>query len=461
MAERGRLPLEMRESGARGRSAVDVHDLRDVGALNRKAFIARTDHIRKRWPEGETAFVTIGVERFSRIRGSIGYTLAERVISHLAARARKYFQGAPITRLGPDVLGVAMVKSPSVETWARLLQGLQTALEAPILAEGAPIRVSVRIGYVTSVGGLAIPAGDLLNQAEIALDQARETSHLIQRFSLEQYGDPLGRLSLLADLRDSLVRNELRLVYQPQVRCRSGEVASAEALMRWDHPARGMVSPVEFIPVAEETGMIGDLTLWAISQSLKDLEVISASGRGMRIAVNFSGRLLSDQGFIELVRERIRGREHQLTLEITESSKIEDWAIALRSLEALASAGMRISIDDYGSGLSSLAYIRQLPAHELKIDRMFVSQLTESYRDPLLVRSTIELGHALELEVVAEGIEDVETLALLSMMGCDMVQGYHLARPMKLDALLTYLEGDRARDIVQAPMDMTRFWGVA
>jgi EAL domain-containing protein (putative c-di-GMP-specific phosphodiesterase class I) len=121
---------------------------------------------------------------------------------------------------------------------------------------------------------------------------------------------------------------------------------------------------------------------------------------------------------------------------------------------------MRISIDDYGSGLSSLAYVRQLPAHELKIDRMFVSQLTESYRDPLLVRSTIELGHALELEVVAEGIEDVETLALLSMMGCDMVQGYYLAKPMRLDELVRYLEGDTARDIVQAPMDMTRLWGV-
>jgi EAL domain-containing protein (putative c-di-GMP-specific phosphodiesterase class I) len=222
-----------------------------------------------------------------------------------------------------------------------------------------------------------------------------------------------------------------------------------------------MVSPADFIPVAEETGMIGDLTLWAISQALRDLEIISASGRDMRIAVNFSGRLLSDQGFIELVRDRIRGRENQLTIEITESSEIEDWAIALKSLEAFAAAGMRISIDDYGSGLSSLAYVRQLPAHELKIDRMFVSQLTESYRDPLLVRSTIELGHALELEVVAEGIEDVETLALLSMMGCDMVQGYHLARPMKLDALLSYLEADRARDIIEAPMDMTRFWGVA
>jgi EAL domain-containing protein (putative c-di-GMP-specific phosphodiesterase class I) len=359
------------------------------------------------------------------------------------------------------MVGLAMVKSPSVETWANQLQGLQNVLEQPILAEGAPIRVSVRIGYVTVTGGLSVAGGDLLNQAEIALDQARETSRLVQRFSPEQYGDPLGRLSLLTDLRDSLVRNELRLVYQPQVRCRSGEVVSAEALMRWEHPARGMVSPADFIPVAEETGMIGDLTLWAISQALRDLEIISASGRDMRIAVNFSGRLLSDQGFIELVRDRIRGRENQLTLEITESSEIEDWAIALKSLEAFAAAGMRISIDDYGSGLSSLAYVRQLPAHELKIDRMFVSQLTESYRDPLLVRSTIELGHALELEVVAEGIEDVETLALLSMMGCDMVQGYHLARPMKLDALLSYLEADRARDIIEAPMDMTRFWGVA
>jgi EAL domain-containing protein (putative c-di-GMP-specific phosphodiesterase class I)/GGDEF domain-containing protein len=461
MADRGRTSLNLREPGARWRSADQVHDLHEVGALNRRAFLARADYIRRRWPEGETAFITIGVERFSRIRGSIGYTLAESVISHLAARARKYFHGAPITRLGPDMVGLAMVKSPSVETWANQLQGLQNVLEQPILAEGAPIRVSVRIGYVTVTGGLSVAGGDLLNQAEIALDQARETSRLVQRFSPEQYGDPLGRLSLLTDLRDSLVRNELRLVYQPQVRCRSGEVVSAEALMRWEHPARGMVSPADFIPVAEETGMIGDLTLWAISQALRDLEIISASGRDMRIAVNFSGRLLSDQGFIELVRDRIRGRENQLTLEITESSEIEDWAIALKSLEAFAAAGMRISIDDYGSGLSSLAYVRQLPAHELKIDRMFVSQLTESYRDPLLVRSTIELGHALELEVVAEGIEDVETLALLSMMGCDMVQGYHLARPMKLDALLSYLEADRARDIIEAPMDMTRFWGVA
>jgi EAL domain-containing protein (putative c-di-GMP-specific phosphodiesterase class I) len=461
MTDLGPPSEERLSTGVRGRPTAAAHDLRALGGLNRRAFVGRSDQVRRRWPDGELAFIAIGIDRFSRIRGSIGYQLAESVVGHLAVRARAFLHGATFTRLGPDLLGFSAVRSGSVDAWPSHLQALQEILEQPVLIEGTPIRVSVRLGFVTVRGEHSVSSGDLLNQCEMALDQARDAGRLIQKFSPEDYGDPNRRLSLLNDLRDALNRNELRLVYQPQVRCRSGEVFSAEALMRWNHPTRGPVPPMEFIPVAEETGMIGDLTLWAISQALRDLDVLTAGGRTMRLALNFSGRLLSDQSFIDIVKTRIKGRESLLTLEITESSEIEEWDIALKSLEAFSSAGMRISIDDYGSGLSSLSYIRRLPAHELKIDRMFVSQLTESYRDPLLVRSTIELGHALELEVVAEGIEDVETLALLSMMGCDMVQGYYLAKPMPLDELVRYLHGDNARDIVQRPMDMTRLWGVA
>jgi EAL domain-containing protein (putative c-di-GMP-specific phosphodiesterase class I) len=212
------------------------------------------------------------------------------------------------------------------------------------------------------------------------------------------------------------------------------------------------VSPSLFIAAAEETDQIRHLTEFAIQQALEDSRSLERDGFPMRIGVNISSRLLTDRDFVEHALRLINGASERVTFEITETAVVDDWKIALENLELFSAAGVRLALDDYGSGLSSLAYVQQLPIHELKIDQCFITQLTTTHRNPLLVRSTIELGHALDLEVVAEGVEDAETLALLTVMGCDLAQGYFLGRPMPLPKLVDYLRAGTAQELMARPL---------
>ena len=216
----------------------------------------------------------------------------------------------------------------------------------------------------------------------------------------------------------------------------AGEIDSVEALIRWKHPDRGIVPPDHFIGLAEETGAIADVTRWVVQKAVADHKLMSAAGQAVPIYVNLSGRLVADAEFTRWLLTQIAELPAgDLGLEITETAIISDPKHALANLQILAEAGAPIAIDDYGAGLSSLAYLKQLPATELKIDRLFVMGLTSSHRDPLLVRSTIDLAHALEMEVTAEGVENGPTLALLRTMGCDLIQGFFIARPMPLEDL--------------------------
>ena len=207
-----------------------------------------------------------------------------------------------------------------------------------------------------------------------------------------------------------------------------------------------MVYPGDFIGVAEKANLIGALTLWTLRQAIEDQRRLVAAGHPLRVFVNISGQLVSDPVFVQEVCALVEGSGALLGFEITETSVIRDPSSAITHLQAFADIGVTIAIDDYGAGLSSLAYMKQLPARELKIDKLFVTQLTSSNRDPLIVRSTIDLAHALEMEVVAEGVETHAALALLTVMGCDMVQGFLISRPIGFDALVTFLDEEKHRD---------------
>ena len=225
---------------------------------------------------------------------------------------------------------------------------------------------------------------------------------------------------------------------------RRQEIASAEALVRWNHPVRGLILPGDFISVAEQAGEIGALTIWTLRKVIEDQRILAASGQDLRLFINISGVLLADSAFVAEACEIINESGAQIGFEITETAVIRDPECAIRHLQVFADIGVVLAIDDYGAGLSSLAYLKQLPAKELKIDKMFVLQLTSSNRDPLIVRSTIDLAHALEMEVTAEGVETPSALALLSVMGCDMVQGYLISRPLGIDAFRQFLIDDAA-----------------
>jgi len=293
----------------------------------------------------------------------------------------------------------------------------------------------------------------LAEEAEAALEQARQDKVSVVR-DLSAGTPAFDRLTLMRELPAAIRAGEMFVQYQPKVHVRRQEVASVEALIRWQHPGRGLILPGDFIPAAEESREVAALTLWTLDRVIADQRLIAMAGYNIPVFINISGQLLADDAFVASACDKVRNGGAKIGFEITETSVIRDPQSAIANLQTFSEVGITIAIDDYGAGLSSLAYLKQLPASELKIDKMFVMQLTSSNRDPLIVRSTIDLAHALEMEVVAEGVETQAALALLSVMGCDMVQGYLISRPIVIDALLTYLHDHRAQKTggVEHPM---------
>ncbi|WP_340646142.1 EAL domain-containing protein, partial [Phenylobacterium sp.] len=219
-----------------------------------------------------------------------------------------------------------------------------------------------------------------------------------------------------------------------------------EALIRWKHPLRGAIPPDSFIGIAEETGNIRELTEWTLERALEDRMALSAAGHDVIISVNISGRLLADRSFCDHVQTMVAGRDHGLCLEITETAVIENPTAATASIAMFRAAGLKVSIDDYGVGLSSLAYLKMLDADELKIDKSLVVAVADSQRDRLILKSTIDLAHSLGMSVVAEGVETSEVQAALALLGCDAIQGYLISRPVPLDDLTAFLEAWSGED---------------
>ncbi|MFM6853372.1 MAG: EAL domain-containing protein [Sphingopyxis sp.] len=236
-----------------------------------------------------------------------------------------------------------------------------------------------------------------------------------------------------------LKADEFRLVYQPKLHVRRSVIDSTEALVRWDHPDQGMMMPDRFIEQSEASGSITELTLWTFERAIADQRDLAAQGRPMRVFVNLSAQLLTEESTVSALCARAQAPGVDIGVEVTERSMIHDPTLAFANIRRLREAGMKIAIDDYGSGLSSLTYLKQIEADELKIDKSFITSLGTSHRDPLIVRSTIDLAHALGMTVTAEGVEMPAAHALLTVMGCDMMQGYLIGRPMRPEALLEYL----------------------
>jgi EAL domain-containing protein (putative c-di-GMP-specific phosphodiesterase class I) len=262
------------------------------------------------------------------------------------------------------------------------------------------------------------------------------------------------RLSLMSGLRKAVDEDELVLFYQPKIALRGGSELHAEALVRWRHPTRGLVSPVEFIAFAEQTGYIRAITQWVMAHAIAQCSAWRADDLAMNVSINISARDLVD---LELP-DRVEALLHKhgcaaqwVTLEITESAILDDPDHAIDNLRRLHSLGCRLAIDDYGTGYSSLAYLKRLPVNELKIDRSFVMGMVSDASDAVIVRSTIDLAHNMGLSVVAEGVEDEATLRRLRELGCDMVQGYHLSRPLPADELARWLRASVFTRPAEAP----------
>ena len=383
----------------------------------------------------------IGVDRFAHVRGAIGYSLTGTLVRTLGERLARLVPNAPVARLSSDVLCVAFLSDDDADA-RRRADALITALEQSVLLDGHELDVHVSIGVAQPRVKGETPTA-MIERASIALDQARATRQKLALFDKAAYGDPARNLSLMSEMMRALDSGEMALAHQPKYDFRSGRIHSAETLVRWRHPTRGMIAPDVFIPMAEETGHIRALTEWVLRRTINDQRHLADSGWPLTFSVNISARLLSDEDFARTALDLVRQAARQLCFEITETAVIDNPKKALENIERFAANGVRIAIDDYGSGLSSLSYLKQLPAHELKIDKMFIESITNSQRDALLVRSTIDLARGLGLEVVAEGVETPAAFALLASMKCDLAQGYLVSRPLSIDDLAALLADER------------------
>ncbi|WIM93023.1 EAL domain-containing protein [Actinoplanes oblitus] len=379
------------------------------------------------------ALLLIDLDRFKEINDTLGHHYGDRLLILVARRMRDTVRGGEtVARLGGDEFAVLLPGITGAQDAAAAATRLHEALQQPFDLGG----ISLAVGG--SIGAALYPhhgttADELLQHADIAMYTAKTRRTGFTVFEPGQGSTDPRKLSLAADLRHGMARDELTLHYQPKVDARTGDVLGAEALVRWQHPEHGMIPPSEFIPLAEHTGLITPLTRIVLDSALRQCRAWRDEGHQLSVAVNVSAHGLLDRDLATEVADRLRRWRvpaHLLTIEITETAIMTDPGRALQVVEQLHALGVRLSIDDFGTGYSSLAYLKNLPVHELKIDRSFVSCMTTSHRDAVIVRSTVELGRNLGLRVVAEGVEDDATWRALEAAGCDVVQGYLISRPV-------------------------------
>lgn len=416
-----------------------LHDT-DTDLPNRQALERSIDALVDQAGRQQVFVAALGVDRLAHVRGAIGHTLFGALIGELGARLSRTIGEAQLARVTTAVLGVAFQAADEAEA-LKVADAMRKVLEAPLRLGDSVVDVSLTLG-LAPFGRDADRVASVIDRANIAVDQARAAKRDRMVFDAEVYGDPAANLSLMSELRSSIEAGSMTLHHQPKLDLRSRRVNGTEALVRWTHPTRGFLPPDAFIGMAEETGHIRALTEWVLAQAITDQRAMAQAGHDLAVSINISGRLLSDPEFADAALVLVETAPGGLCFEITETAVIENPQLALSIIDRFTAAGVAISIDDYGTGLSSLAYLKQIKADELKIDKSFVMAMSESQRDALLVRSTIDLAHSLGLKITAEGVETATALALLTGMGCDLAQGYLIARPMPINSLLNFLAQD-------------------
>jgi diguanylate cyclase (GGDEF)-like protein len=385
--------------------------------------------------------MVLDLDRFKEINDMLGHMAGDVVLKQVASRLQAVLRDSDtVARLGGDefALVLPMADTDLVRVVARRIA---LALRTPVEFEGQPLDVAA------SIGSAIYPqhgedAGTLIRHADAAMYVAKRnnTGHAFYDPSYDV--GQREHLSLLSELRRAVEESQLRAYYQPQIDLATGRVRGVEALVRWRHPTRGLLAPVEFMPYAEQTGFVRVVTRWMLAVTVRQCGKWAAQGIPMQVSVNISARDLMNRELPYVIADLLRTHSvppHLLCLEITESSFMEDPKHAQATLRQLDGLGIRLAIDDFGTGFSSLAYLKKLPVAELKIERSFVMGMVEDKDDRVIVRSTIELAHNLGLQVVAEGVENEEALAQLRELGCDFVQGYLMSGPLRRRTLEAWL----------------------
>ncbi|HLL69513.1 MAG TPA: GGDEF domain-containing protein [Micromonosporaceae bacterium] len=391
---------------------------------------------------GTVAVLLMDLDRFKEVNDALGHDVGDGLLREVADRLRRRIgERGVVARLGGDEFAVLFPGLDSAEAAVELGNELAEAMEqaVPVGHLSLDARASIGIALAPQHGN---DATTLVQRADVAMYAAKSARSGLRLYQADDDNNSPRRLALIADLRAAIDRREIMVSFQPKMDPRSGVVTGAEALARWHHPVRGFVPPDEFIPLAEHSGLIRPLTLHVLETSLRRCAAWRRAGHDLSVAVNLSPNSLLDSGLPDVVA-RLLGQAGvpapALTLEITESAVMSDPTGSVMTLDRLHALGVKLSIDDFGTGYSSLGRLRQLPIHEVKIDKSFVQRVTIDHRDRAVVRSAIQLGHALDLDVVAEGVEDDATLAHLAQEGCNLVQGYFISRPLPAEEFAGWL----------------------
>jgi len=385
----------------------------------------------------------LDLDRFQLVNHSHGHDMGDRVLQMIAERLKqRLLPGDTLAHLAADEFFVLTSELRDGETAVGVGRQLADAVAAPLVLDDVTITQSASVGI--ALGNGESSPDDLIRDADNAMARAKEKGGGggVEVFDEDLRLRAAERLRMEADLRAAVERGELRVDYQPTVDLLSGRIVGAEALLRWDHPQRGAVPPLEFVKVAEDTGLIMEIGDFVLQAACTQGASWVRAGYDLRVAVNISGRQVLDPGFPERVRatlERTGYPPRNLCLELTESTLVEDAARNLDALARLRDIGVHLSVDDFGTGYSSLAYLKQFPMNELKIDQAFVQELTDRDADQSLVRAMVAMAKALGLRVVAEGVENEQQLTVLAGLGCDTVQGFLLARPQRAYSVTTLL----------------------
>jgi len=386
------------------------------------------------------------LDRFKEINDTMGHYNGDRLLKQVAMRLESLVRESDtLARLGGDEFGI-LLQSISGEVDIGTVAGkIHNAIRPSFTVEGLTLDVQVSIGAV-----IFPDHGDdvdvLIQRVDVAMYVAKQESRNVVLYSPKMDQHSPYRLTLIGELRKAIENDDLVLHYQPKVDCKTGNVLGVESLIRWNHKTHGMVPPDEFIPIAERTGLIKQLSRWVLRNALHQGVVWHAQGLDIDVAVNLSARNLLDPDFPDVVAGMLASQDFppsSLILEITETTIMSDPVFALETINRISKMGIRFSIDDFGTGYSSLSYLKRLPISEIKIDKSFIMDMLSNENDAVIVHTTINLAHNLGLKIVAEGVENTETLAALRESGCDMVQGFYISRPLNSKDIGALQEGWR------------------
>ncbi len=387
------------------------------------------------------AVLLLDLNRFKEVNDTLGHQYGDHLLLQVADRLRGSLRDSDsVARLGGDEFAILLPLSGWEDALAAT-QRVGAALHDPFSIYDIALDVDASIGIALTEPGDDVET--LLRHADVAMYEAKAAHVPFARYEASRDDNNLSRLVLLGDLRRAIATGELILHYQPKISTGTGTLSSVEALVRWTHPTLGVLQPDEFIPLAENTAIIHALTTEVLHLALSQARKWADAGRPIPVAVNISARSLLDPRFPAHVQDLLDAHgvaPHLLSLELTETAVMTDHDLALTVLQALDSMGVSLSIDDFGTGYSSMSYLKTLPVKELKIDRSFVMGMANDPENAVIVRSAVDLGHNLGMTVVAEGVQDSITRSDLTDMGCDLVQGYQICRPIPAKELELWIE---------------------